>query len=222
MAMTVATVAFAQSAAPAEEAPKSPSGTPELTLEAAVLGVQSFYKDVSDYKADFEQVVTRKHLPRPLKKRGTVFFKRPGMMRWDYTQPEKVYYISDSDVLWTYQPEDKLVYKLSVKDSELYGSLKFLFGQGDLVGEFQVSLEGVASDIITLRLVPRVKQTNYKELTLFLRRSNYEIVATELVDPLDNRSRITFSKATYEPLKEAGFKFKPPKGVRVEALKGAR
>jgi hypothetical protein len=47
-------------------------------------------------------------------------------MRWDYTQPDKVYYVSDGDILWSYEvATDGVVYKMGVRDSELYDSLKF-------------------------------------------------------------------------------------------------
>ena len=196
--------------------------SPEDVLSAAVEGVQSFYNGVTDFKASFTQVVKRKHLPRPLKKSGTVFFKKPGMMRWDYTNPDRVYYISDGDVLWSYQTEDKLVYKIPVKDSELYGSLKFLFGQGNLKAEFKITLGEVKEDRISLELVPKVKQSNYKKLILHLKKDSHEIVETELVDPLDNVSRVTFSKVSYTTLKKEGFSFTPPKGVRVEDLQANR
>ncbi|MBM4372356.1 MAG: hypothetical protein FJ098_11920, partial [Deltaproteobacteria bacterium] len=46
-------------------------------------GIQAFYRDRQDFAAEFSQEVARPALPdRPLKKRGRVFFKRPGLMRW--------------------------------------------------------------------------------------------------------------------------------------------
>lgn len=207
--------------------PLSPSpATPEKletpvkvsSLDRVVDGVQERYRAVTDFKARFKQVVTRKHLPRPRKNRGMVYFKRPGMMRWDYTSPEKVYYISDGDVLWSYQPEDKIAYKMQVRQSELFQALKFLFGQGDLRKEFHLSLGKSTASHAVLVLKPKVPQSNYKVLRLFVDPQSFDIQTTELVDPLDNISRVTFENVTYETLETKGFKFKPPKGVRVEDL----
>lgn len=214
--------ALSQAPPPAEITPTeiTPAGiTAEtITLDAAIDGLQTRYQEVSDFKAKFKQVVTRKHLPRPLKKSGTVYFKKPGMMRWDYTQPDKVYYVSDGDVLWSYQPADKLAYKLKVKDSELYDALKFLFGQGNLRAEFNITRKGVEDGLLVLHLVPKKAQTNYKDLTVYVNVTTFEIARTELVDPLDNVSAVTFIDPTYEVLKVKGFKFKPPKGVNVQNL----
>ena len=195
------------------------SGSPESpTLDQVVDGLQTRYETVGDFKATFKQVVKRKHLPRPLKKQGTVYFKKPGMMRWDYTQPDRVYYVSDGDLLWSYQPADKLVYKLRVKDSELYSALNFLFGQGNLREQFRIEHAGVSGGLVGLKLTPKVAQSNYKMLTLHVDPVTWEIRSTERVDPLDNVSTITFIDPVYGELKVAGFKFKPPKGVRIEDL----
>jgi outer membrane lipoprotein carrier protein len=197
--------------------------TPDTpTLDQAVNGLQTKYETVTDFKATFKQVVKRKHLPRPLKKQGTVYFKKPGMMRWDYAQPDRIYYVSDGEVLWSYQPADKLVHKMRVKDSELYSALNFLFGQGNLREEFNIALGGVHDGLVALKLTPKVNQSNYKLLTLHLDPSTWEIRVTELVDPLDNVSTVSFVDPTYDTLKIDGFKFTPPEGVRVEDLQAGR
>jgi outer membrane lipoprotein carrier protein len=211
---------LAGSAVAAEPAAVPASGAPAATLDEAIDGVHAFYAKVTDFKARFRQTVTRKHLPRPLKKSGMVYFKKPGMMRWDYTQPDKVYYVSDGEILWSYEPADGVVYKLDVRESELYSALKFLVGQGDLRAEFQVSLEPPRDGLVVLALTPKVGQSNYKTLRLMVAPKTFEIRATELVDPLDNVSHIVFEGPSYEELKTEGFKFKVPKGVRVEDLEG--
>jgi len=206
--------------------PPTPTPAPAVVadpqLEAAIAGIEQFYRKVTDFKASFAQEVRRAHLPRPLKKSGKVYFKAPGKMRWDYTQPERVYYVSDGDTLWSYEQETKQCIKMRVTDSELYDSLKFLFGQGDLRESFDISASTAAeAGEVGLALVPKKSQSNYKSITLFADAKTFEIRRTQLVDPLDNVSIITFDQASYEPLKDDGFKFKPPKGATVQDLTGA-
>lgn len=217
----VAVATFAWASDPPKQAPALMVPAP-ITLAQAVAGVQSFYAGVTDFKASFTQVMQRRHMPRPLHKSGTVFYKRPGMMRWDYLQPDRVYYISDGDTLWSYEPDERVVYKVPVKDSELYGALKFLFGQGDLQAGFEVALGTQAGDKVTLELTPKDKQSAYKRLVLHVSIRTWQIVQTELIDPLDNVSQITFADVTYEPLKVEGFKFTPPEGVRVQDFQDRR
>src|SRR6476659_3500194 len=38
---------------------------------------------------------------------GTVYFRRPGRMRWDYDAPEKKLFIADGKTVWFYVPADR-------------------------------------------------------------------------------------------------------------------
>lgn len=188
------------------------------TLDKTVGAIEAFYAKIVDFKADFQQEVKRAHIARPLKKSGYVYFSKPGKMRWDYTQPDKVYYVSDGDVLWSYEVATKQAIKMGIKDSDLYDSLKFLFGQGDLRASFDARLGASKDGLQALVLVPKAGQQNYKSLTLWVKLTTGEVAKTELVDPLDNVSTITFSGASYDKLKPEGFKFKPPKGATIQDL----
>ncbi len=204
---------------PAGAAPAAKTAA-AVTLDQAVAGVQKFYEDVSDFSADFKQSVKRKNMPRARKLKGRVGFKKPGMMRWDYKQPEKVLYVSDGKTLWNYQVEDKVAYKLNVKDSELYNALKFLFGQGDLRKEFKVALgKPTRAGLVVLVLTPKTKQTNYKKLELHVDPTKFEIRTSVLHDPLGAKSTVRFSKIKYDAIDAKVFTtFKPKKGVRVQDL----
>ena len=196
-------------------------------LQRAVAGIEAFYGKITDFKADFQQEVRRAHLPRPLKKAGHVFFQKPATgapkMRWDYTEPERVYYISNGEVLWSYEVATKQAIKMGVKDSDLYDSLKFLFGQGDLRASFDVTSAGAKDGLVGLILRPKNGQQNFKTLTLWAKPDTFEIKRSELVDPLDNASVITFLNANYtDTLKPEGFEFKPPKGATVQDLTKAQ
>ncbi len=206
--------------APDRATTAAPAG--DASLEAAITSVETFYAKIKTFKGDFTQVVKRAHLPRPLKKSGKVYFKMPGKMRWDYLQPDRVYYVSNGEVLWTYEKATKQALKMRVVDSELYDSLKFLFGKGDLRNSFNIELGKGYDDLTALIMTPKKGQQNYKRLTLFA-KANGQIVRTELVDPLDNVSTITFSELTFDAeLKDAAFDFKPPKGASVQDLMGMK
>jgi len=182
-------------------------------------GVQGFYMEKADFAAEFTQEIERPNLPdRPLKKRGRVFFKKPGLMRWDYLEPDKVYYISDGEVLWNYIPESALAYKLLVKDSELFYALRFLYGEGDLEKDFHVSAGEPEDGLSRLILKPRKDEQTFKEVHLLADPKTFEIKGTIVIDPAGNASRIRFTKLSYSPLKTKNFDFKAPKGVRVEDL----
>ena len=193
--------------------------SPAGDVGSLAAGVQSFYMERQDFAAEFTQEIERPNLPdRPLKKRGRVFFKKPGLMRWDYLEPDRVFYISDGEVLWNYIPESALAYKLLVKDSELFYALRFLYGEGDLEADFHVSAGEPERGLNRLVLKPRGDEQTFKEVHLLADPATFEIKETIVIDPADNESRIRFTKLSYEPLETRDFHFKAPKGVRVEDL----
>ncbi len=48
---------------------------------------------------------------------GTVYFRRPGQMRWEYDSPEKKLFLVDGKTTWFYVPYDHTVTKAPVKES---------------------------------------------------------------------------------------------------------
>ena len=155
--------------------------------------IEAFYAEKKDIRATFTQQVRKPGRRRVIRKTGKVFFKRPGMMRWDYRKPEAVHYISDGSVLWSYQPEDSLVTRLNVQHSELYHQSRYLFGQGQLTKDFTLSSRSSKDTTdFGLLLTPKRKSRHFKSLTLWVNPQTGEIRSTELVDPYDNVSRVIF------------------------------
>jgi len=191
----------------------------EVTPHDVAKQVEAFYKDKGDIRARFLQKVKKPGRRRQLTKSGSVFFKRPGMMRWDYRRPERVFYISDGKVLWSYQPEDALVTRLDIHASELYHQSRYLFGQGDISKDFNLSEgKGTTKALYALELKARKSSRDFKAITLFVDRASGEIRRTQLVDPYDNSSVIEFTKVSYKSLDKTPFTFKPPANVTVRNL----
>lgn len=181
--------------------------------------VQAFYDASKDYKATFKQVVTTRSPRRAFTRKGTVYFKRPGMMRWDYKVPDEVYYVSDGKVLWSYEVEQAVAYRLEIRDSNLFHALKFLTGEGKLTREFNTRIgEARKSGLIPVELLPRESQRSFKSVTLLVDGTTGETRETEVVDPLGNVSHLWFESPSYEDLPADRFTFQPPDGVTVQEV----
>ena len=64
---------------------------------------------------------------------GTVYFRRPGRMRWEYEAPEKKLFIADGKSVWFYVPADHTVTKAPVKESSDWRTpLALLTGRANL------------------------------------------------------------------------------------------
>lgn len=181
--------------------------------------VQAFYEKTTDYRASFRQVVTTRSPRRTFTRRGTVFFKKPGMMRWDYKTPDEVFYVSDGEVLWSYEVEEGVAFRLPIRRSDLFEALRFLTGAGDLTRDFDADIgRPIESGLVPVRLKPKGDERMFRTVTLFVDPITGETRETEVVDPTGNVSHLWFEGPSYGPLPAEGFRFRPPEGVRVQDL----
>jgi outer membrane lipoprotein carrier protein len=61
---------------------------------------------------------------------GTVYFRRPGKMRWEYERPEKDLFLVDGKTAWFYVPADHTVTRVPARQSgDLRTPLALLAGQ---------------------------------------------------------------------------------------------
>src|SRR6201981_3431375 len=64
---------------------------------------------------------------------GTVYFSRPGRMRWDYESPEHKLFLVDGSNVWFYVPADRSVSRAKMKQSSDWRTpIALLVGKADL------------------------------------------------------------------------------------------
>jgi outer membrane lipoprotein-sorting protein len=64
---------------------------------------------------------------------GTVYFRRPGRMRWEYEAPEKKLFLADGKSVWFYVPADHTATKAPIKESSDWRTpLALLTGNANL------------------------------------------------------------------------------------------
>jgi outer membrane lipoprotein carrier protein len=64
---------------------------------------------------------------------GTVYFSRPGRMRWEYESPEEKLFIVDGSHVWFYVPADHTASRAKLKESSDWRTpLALLAGKADL------------------------------------------------------------------------------------------
>jgi len=221
-AVLVFAFAAGASAAPVPVVPSAPAVSVKdaaLPATGILARVTAFYARTTDFKATFKQVVRTRSPKRTFTRSGTVWFQRPNRMRWDYQVPDKVHYVSDGEVLWSYDVEEAVAYRLPVKDSELYQALGFLTGTNRLAEAFDgVEQAPTASGLVPVVLTPRQPSSSYQSITLFVDAATGETRETEVLDPLGNVSRVRFEEPSYLKLPSTGFTFIVPAGVRVQEL----
>ncbi len=85
-------------------------------LPAIVRKLEAHYHSATTLKASFLERYTEG--PRDVRiESGTVYFSRPGRMRWEYESPEEKLFIADGRTVWFYVPADRTVTRARVKQS---------------------------------------------------------------------------------------------------------
>lgn len=217
LALTIALASLVAIPAGAQETNSKPA-KPSATDVAK--RVQQFYAQTKDYQAKFTQ--TYHDLAAGSKKVnvGTVYFKKPGKMRWDYmktTGKRDKLYVSDGSNFWVYEYDFKQVFKQCLKDSQLPTSLSFLMGQGNLLTDFNVKhTKKSTATKPEILLTPKKPTSSYKELRFTLDPKTFQVMRTVIYDPYGNMNEIQFAKVKVNNnLPDKGFDFKVPKGARV-------
>jgi len=210
----VSAAAAAQSRAPQEIS--SPDARPPASDVAAAL--QRKYDSIKDFTATFRQTYEGGVLRPKASEGGTVYVKKPGKMRWDYTGAEKKLFVSDGQTMYLYFPNDKQVMKNAVPtQDEATSAVLFLMGKGNIVRDFTVRwAEGVSDTTYRLRLDPKTRQAEYDWLEITADRETLRIVGLTAADAQGGRSSFTFSNFKENlGLADKIFQFTVPRGTEV-------
>jgi outer membrane lipoprotein carrier protein len=209
---------------------------PVSDLKAAVRALESRYSHARTLKATFfERYSDGKGAVQS--ESGTVYFSRPGRMRWEYKSPEQKLFIVDGTNVWFYVPADRTVSRAKMKESSDWRTpIALLLGKADL-SRLCRSIEIVAPEPTAggsaevrpsqegdtvLRCAPRNATDDATDSTGSLREVLLE------TDPQSRLVRVVLREAgnietefrfgSWEeniPIPEAQFHFQTPPGVTV-------
>jgi outer membrane lipoprotein carrier protein len=100
--------------------------------KSAVRALESRYEHAHTLKATFfERYSDGKGAVQS--ESGTVYFSRPGRMRWDYESPEQKLFLVDGTNVWFYVPADRTVSRAKMKESSDWRTpIALLVGKADL------------------------------------------------------------------------------------------
>jgi len=101
--------------------------------KASVARLEARYRTSKTLQASFlERYTENGRLVRV--EAGTVYFKRPGKMRWDYQAPERNLFLVDGKTAWFYVPADHTATRVPAKESADWRTPLAL-----LVGDMKIS-----------------------------------------------------------------------------------
>lgn len=191
-----------------------------VTAQSVLSELQVRYEKTNDLEAGFLQEYIGKVMKRPQRGEGKVYFKKKGMMRWDYKVPNQKL-ISNGITLWYYQPEENQVFVSDIaKVVKEKAPLAFLAGEGDLSRDFTLlNLNEAATqkgENFVLELVPKEPYTALAKLVLSVDKKTYYLVQADVFDELGNVTRTRFMDInTNVNLPNSFFQFHIPPGAEV-------
>ena len=142
---------------------------------------------------------------------GVVWFKKPGLMRWDYEKPESRFLLSDGSFFWSWEPVYRQFCKQNLATSQLPTALTFLAGTGRIEDDFSIKLGKVKGDQVELLLTPLTPSLAFESIRFDILMPTAKVYRVTIYDAMGNINKITFkSPEINAPLDDASFKFVPP------------
>lgn len=191
------------------------------TTPAVLTEIQNQYEKTADMEANFVQEYIGKVMQQSQKGEGKVFFKKKGMMRWDYRIPNQKL-ISDGRTLWLYLPEENQVFISPAE--KMIKEFGFLVGEGDLRRDFKVlnihTPSSQKEETIVIEMTPKEPQPVVSKFSLTVNKKTYFVTQVDVFDPLGNVTRTRFMDIkTNVNLPGSFFQFRIPPGTEIIRMK---
>ena len=182
--------------------------------------VQAHYDTVRDFTAEFTHTYVGGILRKRITEQGRLQVKKPGRMRWEYTQPEPKTFVSDGSQMYSYVPADRQVYVSPVPaEDQATTAVLFLTGKGNLLRDFDVRYAdetGGPAGTVALRLDPKLPERDYDWLELVVDQRTFQIRALVAADDQGGTSTFQFRDLQENVgLSDKTFEFRIPRGVDV-------
>jgi len=193
------------------------AGEKMLSLSEIMDKVEKRY-DGPDFSAYFIQESTLKAMDISDVASGSIFVKRPGMMRWEYDKPDRQTITTDGKKLWVYKPDDNQV---------MIGKAPSFFGDGKGAGflsdmklireKFKASFEKEKSDHdYVIKLLPKEQTVGITKIYLAISKITFKIKKIITLNEYDDETIIELVNSKFNlNLDRSLFSFIVPEGTDV-------
>jgi len=198
---------------------------PAQSLDDVVRGLEGAYGRITDLKAEFNQNAFNKSLNQTIPAAGSVYLKKGGKLRWEYTQPTPQEIVSDGKTLWVYTPTLNQVNVAPAPEALAGPAGSFLVGLGKLREHFGVRFMNPAQPRdgdgnVVLDLAPKQPLPTLARLILSVDPRSWEVRKAVVYDQFENTVTMRFTKmALNSNLPDSLFTFTAPKGVATVPLR---
>jgi len=195
----------------------APLEAAEPTVDQLLGGIEKRYSG-SGFTARFFQESTLKAMGVTDTASGDLYVKYPGKMRWEYTRPDPLLFVSDGETVWIYKSKENQV---SVgRADQILGDQQgatFLSDIRLLRRRFTVTLEPEAGPgVFRLKLTPREASPDLSAIYLSVDRERFEVREVLTTNVYEDQTRIRFEDLRFDQgLPDDVFRFEIPEGADV-------
>jgi len=177
--------------------------------------VDNHYNQLRSLKAGFSE--TYEGMGRRRTESGTLLLAKPGLMRWDYSQPAGKIFVLDGKYAWFYTRGSAQAQRAAAKQlDDLRSPLRFLLGHTKLEKELvHLNLKVNANGTFTLVGQPKGQEQRIPRMALTVTGEG-AILVLEAEENDGSITRFSFTgEQVNAPVSANLFRFTPPAGVSV-------
>jgi outer membrane lipoprotein carrier protein len=181
---------------------------------AGIAALDRFLASIETLSAEFRQDVWTADNELIETSTGTMSLKRPNRFYWHFETAPEMIVVADGGTLWTYDVELEQVARSPLADITAATPAMLLSGDTSWRDQFDIARAYRLEDRDWIELVPKASGGDYKSVLIGFNGDLPEQL--ELVDGLEQITRVVFSDIRVNPTLDAGtFTFVPPPNVDV-------
>jgi len=183
--------------------------------------IQKKYEKTTSFKADFLQtstISTMEHRQR--KGSGSMVIQKPGLLRWDYTSPEKQVLVSDGETFSLYfASENQMIVTPAKEYLQEDVTYNFFAGKGNLLQDFEVlplMPEQEKQGSLAIKLIPKKTHAQVETMNVWVDDDTFLVNRLEIIDHLGSVTNLLlFNTVVNNPMPQEYFHFSPPEGTEI-------
>lgn len=199
-----------------------PSWAADLAPQAVAQKIQESYAKTRSLRAEFQQTTSSRMSDRQRLGAGTMVLAKPGLMRWDYREPDQQVFVCDGQKISMYFAKERQMMVTPAKDYlESDVTYAFFTGKGDIQRDFVVA-DPEEEDIVEpktayqLKLTPKQGHPQIDFINLWVDRNTFLMQRLKVTDKFGTVTDLIFSKVSInEEAPATIFSFTPPEGTEV-------
>ena len=194
------------------------SATSSWADDGTLARIQRQYESIESFQAEFVQELSVAASREIDERHGKLFYRQPGLIRWETISPERELLIVGPEEVWNYFEEEEIAYRYAVED--VLGSamvLRILSGQARLDEDF-ITEEDLSDDseFRMIQLRPRNPEPNLVQATIWIDPDTFLLRRIRAVDFYGNTNQVELENLRLNPEFDPDlFDFTPPEGVMI-------